>query len=143
IDRVLGALADDVQLALEPGVCLSVRGIERASTTDKHLLEARLGRHGGGAKTSIVGRDRPPAEQLLTFLADDGFEGAANFLPRFIPVGKEYEPGAVTAGGRQRDPEGRRDLSEKPVGHLDQDAGAVSRVRLAAAGAAVQQVYQH
>src|SRR6185503_3276857 len=43
-------------------------------------------------------------------------------------------------GGRQRDAERRRDIPEKPVRRLNQDAGAVPRVRFAAAGAPVQQV---
>src|SRR6185503_17989767 len=54
----------------------------------------------------------------------------------------EDEAGAVFAGWRQRDAERRGDLSEKAIGNLDEDAGAVAGVRLAAAGPAVEQVDQ-
>ena len=56
---------------------------------------------------------------------------------------EEDEPGAVLALGRQLEPEPRGLAAEEPIGHLDQDARAVARVRLAAARAAVQQVDEH
>ena len=90
---------------------------------------------------SIVGRHQPPAEQLLALLADDPLDqrrGPARARPS--SRGRNTQPGAVLAGRRQRDAERRGDLAEKPVRRLDQDAGAVAGVRLAAAGAAVQQV---
>ena len=55
---------------------------------------------------------------------------------------EEHEAGAVAAGGRQRDAERRGHLAQEAVRHLDEDAGAVAGRRLAAAGAAVQQVDQ-
>ena len=56
---------------------------------------------------------------------------------------QEDEPGAVLAAGRQRDAEPRRLLAQEPVRHLDEDAGAVAGVGLAAARAAVLQVDEH
>ncbi len=47
---------------------------------------------------------------------------------------------AVLAGRRQR---GGRDLAEEAVRHLEEDAGAVARVHLAAAGAAMLEVLEH
>src|SRR6185295_4298855 len=47
---------------------------------------------------------------------------------------------AVLAGRRQGDAERRRDFPEKAVRDLNQDPRAVTGVRFAAAGAAVQQV---
>ena len=40
-------------------------------------------------------------------------------------------------------PSGAVDLAQEPIRHLDQNAGAVAGVGLAAAGAAVLQVDQH
>ena len=53
--------------------------------------------------------------------------------------GRNTRPDAVLAGRRQRS---RRDLAQERVRRLDQDAGAVAGVDLAAAGAAVLQVLQ-
>ena len=53
---------------------------------------------------------------------------------------QEHQAGAVLAGRRQRR---RRDLAQERVRHLDQDAGAVAGVDLAAAGAAMREVLQH
>jgi hypothetical protein len=50
---------------------------------------------------------------------------------------EEYEASAVLAGRRQR---GRGACAQKCVGHLNEDAGAVTGVRLAAARTAVFQV---
>ena len=54
--------------------------------------------------------------------------------------GRNTSPTPYAPFGRQR--EGRH-LAEEPVGHLQQDAGAVAGVGLAAARAAVPQVHQH
>ena len=56
---------------------------------------------------------------------------------------QEDQPGAVAAPLRQLHAEPRRLLAQEPVRHLNQDAGAVAGVDLAAAGAAVFEVDQH
>src|SRR5436305_402210 len=49
----------------------------------------------------------------------------------------------MSGSSRQGDAEPAALLAEEPVGDLEQDAGTVARVWLAAAGAAVQEVDQH
>jgi hypothetical protein len=55
---------------------------------------------------------------------------------------EEDQPAAVFARSRQGDTQSGALAPEEPIGHLDQDAGAVSGVGLAAARAAVKQVLQ-
>ena len=161
IGLVLDPLADDVQLPLERGrsrargrsgrlVCRRLAGDgprvhlragrDSAAGGDENLFDDRLRRERGLSDPGVGGRHQTPAEQLLAFLVDDAFDQ----LPQLSAVGvvtrQEDEPGAVLTGGGQRDPERDRDLPEKPVRRLNQDAGAVAGVRLTTAGAAVQQV---
>ena len=142
IDRVLDALADDVQLALEARQRVGIGRIERGPAADEHLFEPRLGGHGRRAQQPIVGRHVPPAEQVLAFLADDPFEHAADLFAGRLRMREEDEAGAVAARRRQRDAERRGHLAQEAVRHLHEDAGAVAGCRLAAARAAVQQVDQ-
>ena len=53
---------------------------------------------------------------------------------------QEDEPDAVLALGGERE---RRHAPEESIGDLEQDAGAIARIGLAAARAAVPQVHQH
>ncbi len=55
---------------------------------------------------------------------------------------QEHEAAAVVLGRRQGDAQAGALTAEELVRHLDQDAGAVAGVRLAAAGAAMEQVDQ-
>jgi len=55
----------------------------------------------------------------------------------------EHHADAVLAGLRQRNAQRFGNFREKPVGCLDEDAGAVAGIRLATAGPAVVQVYEH
>ena len=154
VDGVFGALSDDVQLALETRVRLGIvprlardalslsKGgrLEGASAADEHLLEPRFGGDRRCAEQPIVGRDMPPAEQLLPLLADDPLEHAADLFAGCVGMREEDEAGAIEAGGRQRDAERRGNLAQKAVRHLDKDAGAVAGRRFAAARATVQEV---
>ena len=58
-------------------------------------------------------------------------------------AGQEDDADAVAAGGGQGDAELVALLGQEAVRHLQEDAGAVAGVLLAAAGAAVLQVEQH
>ncbi len=77
---------------------------------------------------------------MLAFLGDEPFEELLGGGPGAGFARQEHEPDAVLALGGQR--EGQH-LAEEPVGDLQQDAGAVAGVGLAAARAAVPQVHQH
>jgi hypothetical protein len=134
---VLDALADNVELALE-----GLRVGDARSAAYENLFNAGLGGSRARSNGRIVGRYPAPAEQRLAFLADY----ALHHLP--APGGltcvarQEHEPCAVMLRGRQADAKRGALAGEEGVRHLDEDAGAVSRVDLAAAGPTVQQVLQ-
>ena len=146
IHRALEPLADHVQPALErrvvgrgfpgfpgfPGVLAALR--------DEDLFEHRLDGHRARADRAVVGRHVAPADQALAFFGRDRGQQP---LDRFA-VGRiarqEHEADAVLAGGRERR---RSNLSQKLVRDLEEDAGAVAGVGLAAARAAVRQVLEH
>ena len=137
VDRVLDALADDVELALEVGV-VSHTG----AAPDEHLPHDRLHRARGGAQVPIVGGQVAPAQEALAFLDHEGLDQRLHLVALEIVAGQEREAGAVLRRRRQREAERRAHLAQEFVGHLQQDAGAVAGVRLAPAGAPVQEVDQ-
>jgi hypothetical protein len=91
----------------------------------------------GPTSLSSVGA---PADQLLTLFRDDAGEQGLNRLAGGGVGRQEDQADTVLAVWRQR---GGGDLAEEFVWCLDQDAGAVAGVDLAAAGAAVTEVDQH
>src|SRR4029453_5759475 len=82
------------------------------------------------------------AEDDLPFVANDGFETGDNRGTLRRVARQETQAGAVGAGFGQRDAKRSGDLAQEFVRHLDQDAGAVAGVDLAAAGAAMLEVAQ-
>jgi hypothetical protein len=110
---------------------------------DEHLRDDRARRARRFTDRSIVDRQCTPAEHLEVLFAGDLLDQLSKTFALVLRVRQEDEPGAVFPGRRQGDAERRRDLSEEAIGNLDEDAGAVTGVGLAAARAAVQQVDQH
>src|SRR5213594_3503824 len=137
LDGVLDALADDVELALE------VRGVARLAAADEHLLDVRLDVDGAGAQQPVVGRHVAPAEQALAFLADDAGDEPLDLLALHDIARQEHAADPVVLRAGQGDAEAAAVLAEEFVGDLQENAGAVAGVRLAATGAAVQEVDQH
>ncbi len=90
----------------------------------------------------VLDGDRPPAEECLPFLGDDAGQQLLEPEPRPGLSGEEDGARAVGSQGRQVDARSGHDLPEETIRRLDQEAGAVAGVRLAAAGAAVLQVDQ-
>ena len=91
------------------------------------------------AERRVVGRHVTPAEQPLTLLGDDALEERLDQLALGRVVRQEDQAGAVMrrrAAARSR----AACDAEEHVRHLDQDAGAVAGVGLAAAGAAVLEI---
>ena len=134
VDGVLDALADHVELALEA---------RAASRRRRHRAPMNT-----CSKTGCVARALAPTRRLsVGHVAPAEQRCPSSSMMRAISVldaiaialvmRQEHEAGAVRAGGGQRE---RHDLAQERVGHLNQDAGAVTGVRLAAAGAAVLQV---
>src|SRR5262249_23043942 len=136
--RGLDALADDVELALERQVVA-----DGEAALDEQLTDLRLGGAGGAADHGTVGRHGAPAQKLLPLLLDN-VDNDPLAVVLVVGVGRQKDqPGPVPARPRQADAALGDLLGEEPVRHLDEDAGAVAGVGLAAAGAAVLQVFQH
>jgi hypothetical protein len=133
--RLLELLADDVQLALERR-----RVLHRGPPADEHLLDRRPHRARAVAQRAVVAGDVAPAEQALPLVVHDRVEDGAHLVGLHRLAGQEHEAGAVVVHRRQREADARALAPQEAVGHLQQDAGAVAGVRLAAAGAAVEQV---
>jgi hypothetical protein len=134
----VGLLGQDEELAFEILV-----GGAGSGTAEEELADAGLARDGGLAEGLVDGRDGAPAEYLESFLLgefdEDGFGLRTD---RLVGGEVEHAHAVVTRLGQGRDAGRRTDLGEEGVRHLDQDAGAVAGVGLAAAGAAVVQVHQ-
>ena len=138
LDRVAGALADDVELALE-GVLVRVAG----SPGDKDLADDRLDFLRPQREAAVVGGHVAPAEKQLSF----GVDCALDFLlarhaGRGFPR-QEHHADAVLPDGRQRNAKFSARTAEKEVGQLDQDAGAVALERVGAGRATVGQVFKN
>ena len=133
VDRVLDSLANDVQLALEE------RAIAQCGVTarNEHMLEDGLRRAGARANHGVVRRHVAPPDQALPFLVDDRRDQILDATPVGLVMREEHEAGAVLAGVGERR---RRTCAQKCVGHLNENAGAVTRIRLASARPAVFQV---
>ncbi len=136
-DRVLDALADQVELAFEGIVVGDIGG-----AADEDLLEIRLTGFGGRADGAVVHRQDAPAQQGLAFLGDDAREFALAGCG-FRGVGRqEHEAGAVMACGRERDADLCAFTAQEGVRDLDQDARAVAGIHFGAAGAAMLEMLE-
>jgi len=149
---MLGKLPDHIEHALEgEGVLrLCRRGrphrvaptVRMSTPAYENLSYHGLARLRGGPERGIVCGHRPPAEQGLPFLADRLLQydlaGAA-----LICVARQVNhAGAVCARLRQRNALLSADSLQEVVRHLEEDAGAVTRVGLTAACTPVPQVDQ-
>ncbi len=136
--RVLRALADHVEDALER------RPVGHAGgAPDEHLAHPRLDGPRRGAHRVVVGGHVPPAQDRLPLLGHHAGEDLLARLRLLRIAGKEDQPGPVVPGRGKGEAQAPRLALEEGVRHLDEDAGAVAGVDLAAAGPAVEQVLQH
>ena len=134
-DGLLEELADHVEFALEVRVVPHTR-----PAADQHLRDVRLDRERAGPDQVIVGGDLPPAEEPLALLVDDRMQERAHAVALLRGARQEHEPAAVLLGRRQGNAQAAALATKERVRNLDQDAGAVAGVRLAAARAPVEQV---
>ena len=141
-DLAVGALADDVQLALE-GPLVGLPVVETRVPPDEDLAHEGLGAPGGFAQRGIAGGHGAPAQHGLALGLHDLLELLLELAPLARAAGQKQQTAAVFAGCRQRNALGLGGLQQEAVGHLQQHTGAVARVHLAAAGTAVIQVAQH
>ncbi len=138
LDRVAGALADDVELALE-----RIGHRDPAAAADEYLADHRLDLADRLAEVRVVARHVAPAEQELAFVLDRALDLVFAGEPRSRFARQEHHADAVLARRRQLDVLARHFFAQEGVRHLDQDAGAVARQRIGADGAAVRQVLQY
>ncbi len=138
-DLAVGALPDDVELALE------FRFVAHAGAApDEYLADERLAGARGLPERAVVHRHRAPAEDDLPFGLDDVLEDLDQPPPPRRIARQEYEPARILAGPREREQAVLPgDVLEIGVRHLDEDAGAVAGIRLAAARAPMIEVAQH
>ena len=137
-DVVVGTLADHVELALERKVVA-----ERLGPRDEHLAHERLAGARRLAKHAAARRHRAPTEHVQPLGLHHLLETLLHLPADGRVPRQENDAAAVLARDRQLDARLPAHLFVEGVRHLDQDAGAVARVDLGAAGAAVVQVLEH
>ncbi len=139
---MLDSLADDIELALELRVALE-RGAWRRRAwraRDEELLEHGLDGDSARPHEPVIGRNIAPAENELALVNHDLLDDRLDPLTNRRIAREKHQAGPVAALRRQREPQALGLFAEEPIGHLNQDAGAISRVGLASARPAVQQV---
>ena len=133
-----GALAHDVEFALEGEF-----GGELGGAADEKLADVGLAGLGGFAEGGVVGGHGAPADEgeplALDHLGDFLFDLAA-----MGGVARQEEvAGAVVAGVGQGEAGLLGGVHAEGVRHLEEDAGAVAGVGLAAGGAAMVEIFEH
>ena len=134
-DIVVGALADDEELALEIKV-----GGDIGAAADEDLTHERFARLGRLAEALVVGGHGAPAEKHLALGLHHLLEHFLHLAAHGAVARQINETCAVVAGLGERDARGLGDFREKLVRHLNQDTGTVTGVGLAAGGAAVVEI---
>ena len=138
-DLAVGALPDDVELALEFRFIAHAR-----AAPDEYLADERLAGARGLPERAVVHRHRAPAEDDLPFGLDDVLEDLDQPPPPRRIAREEDEPARILAGPREREQAVLPgDVLEIGVRHLDEDARAVAGIRLAAARAPMIEIAQH
>ncbi len=135
---LLHALADDVQPALERQFI----AWKTALPTNENLPHRRLAPFGSGADVGVIGRHVPPAQDGLSLLADDLLEGLLHSPALHRVGGQEDQTRTIGSGTGKANPQLIAFPLQEAMGHLQENAGPVSGVLLAAARAAMLQVYQ-
>src|SRR5262245_61175770 len=101
VDRMLDALAHDVQLAFET---LAIGGRrDRPGRGDEELLEHRLRGFRARAEGAVVARDLTPAEDGESFLRDNPLDQCFEAAAIAGISRQEHEAGAVRTSLRERE----------------------------------------
>ena len=108
VHRVLDALPDHIELALEGGASSGrvARSRQLRAAPDEDLPEGRLDGDCRRADKTVVRRHVAPAEDDLAFFAHRLLEEGLDLAARRRIGRQEHEAGAVLAGRRQRDARG-------------------------------------
>ena len=109
---------------------------------DENLRD--MGKHHAGVPAYLGGvyGHLPPAQQFQAFLPDNLLDQSPAFGMDLRLRGKEHHTNAVLTGSWQPYAQSFALVLEKPVGHLDQNTGAIPRFGVVPAGATVTQVDQ-
>ena len=114
----------------------------RPSPAHEDLLDIRLRRARLPADRVAVHRRIAPAENRQPFFAGDALDDSFAQQPLLRLHRQEHHADAVGARLGQRETQLRAFARKELVRDLDQNAGAVARLRIAAASAAMRQVDQ-
>ena len=138
VDGVFDDLADDVQLALE-----SILVVRLFAASDEELPDQRghLGRQFPGL--TEIHRHVAPSQENLIFLPDSFLDRPLAPPAMFGAPGQEHHAHGVLARFRQRNAGEPALPLEEVMRKLEQQARAVTGVRIASASAAMLQVDQH
>ncbi len=134
-----GALADDVELALERVGHQHIRAVADEHLTNDRLFFANDGRHGHGT----INRHVTPAENHLAFGRNSTFNFLFAGMTRSRLLRKEDHADAVFAGGRELHALIHHIVAIELIGYLNQDARTVALQGISAYSAAVPQILQY
>ena len=112
--------------------------LDARAPADEDHLDVGFNRTSDLPYHAVVHRHVAPTEEVKVLVLDDPFKlfhAVASFLR---VTGKKDQPCAVLLSVRQGDPFLRRRLLHEGVGHLDEQARAVTGLFVAAARAAVR-----
>ena len=127
-----------VELALEV-----LGGDDAGRPAEKHLLHHRLGGQRRGADAGRVHRHRPVAQQRKAQPRRRAVYHVVAGRAQGFVLGQKGRAHAVAARLGQADAEGGALFEQKPVRNLNEQAGPVAGVGVAAAGPAVLHVFEH
>ncbi len=133
-----GALADDVELALE-----RIGDGNAATAADKHLADDRLELDRGLRQVAVIHRHVAPAEEMLALVLDGALDLVFTGDARGRVARQEHHADAVLAGGRQLHTLLRHLFPVKAIRDLNQDARAIGELRVPAHRTAMGEVAQH
>ena len=131
---VFGAAAYEIKQALE------ALFIQAVGAADEELLDIWLGGAGFAANGIAVHGGVAPAEDLEALFGRDALEDAFALQTAVLVNGKEDHSHAVCARLRQLNAEFAALAREEDVRNLNQNSGAIARLRIAACGSAMGEV---
>jgi len=134
---MLDPLADDEQLAFKGVLVADVLALG-----DEHLAHDRLDLAGSGSQAGIVPGHVAPAEEGLAFFVHDAGHGGFGGGTTVGGLGQEHDTAGVLAFLGQVDAQFGGFGTQEGIGHLNQDAGAITQQRVITGSAAVVEVFQ-
>src|SRR3954471_5141716 len=138
LDRMTRALANDVELALK-----RVGDRHAPAAADEYLTDYRLELDRRLCEVGVVDRHVAPAKQDLAFVLDGALDLVLAGNARSRVARQEHHADAVLPRRRKLDALLRHFLAIETIRNLDQEAGAIRKLRIPPHRAAVREVAQH